>query len=167
MANISLRHCKWQNVPPLSQRKLPQMQSQLPSILLGTAQRSLSSDKVYSTASAQEEEQKKCQLKMLRGHGHCWPRPSTNTALMEHISAWPLLLQPGWQADRQTDRQADRQTRQTDRQAGGCWASWLLQLGWGKIKSASSPRSPVANSRQHWRNLPINFLPTPRRRQRT
>lgn len=135
MANISLRHCKWQDVPPPSQRKLPQMQSQLPSILLGTAQRSLSSDKVYSTASAQEKEQKKYHLKMLRGvlpqgHGHCWPRASTNTALVNTFqpghcscSSW-AGRQTDWQAGRQTDWQAGRQTgrQEAAERAGSC--SW-------------------------------------------
>lgn len=99
---------------PASQRKSTWEPSQQPSILLGTAQRSITSYKVYSTASAQVEEQRKSLLKMLRAaikqppprtqappaHGRWKSRPGGHAA-REHDSARPLFLHLGSAAEPQ------------------------------------------------------------------
>lgn len=87
---------------PALQRKPPWEPLQPPSILLGRGPRSLSSYKVYSTASAQVEEQIKSLLKMLRAaitylpsRTQTLPAPGRQKggpgghAARECLSAWP------------------------------------------------------------------------------
>lgn len=145
VANISLRHCKWQDVPfchPRGSCLGCNHNNHPPS--WGWPRGAYPSYKVYSTTSAQVEELKKKVIwrcwgvplpSPCLGHRHCWHLASTNTVL--------VAVQGGTHSSPATaaEPRAVSDSR-AGGQAGGCRASCLLQPGWGEIRSASSPAAP-------------------------